>query len=154
MSKPSIYLCGPITGMSYGEARFGQRKAFADLIDERIDIFSPMRQEGHLAEIQKISDKPYDSNVMSSSRGIVAKDKLDVQRATLIVANFLGAKIISVGSLIELGWANAWDKPVMIIMEKEGNPHDRFFLTEMADFRTDSVSEAAHMANALLLPGL
>lgn len=152
--KPSIYLAGPITGLSYREARFGWRQEFASYIDPtRIDVFSPMRQEGHLAEIQTIEHKPYDG-VLSQAKAIVAKDKLDVKRADLIVAGFLGAKIVSAGSLIELGWADAWEKTTIMILEPHGNPHDRFFVTEVADFRVSSVREAAEVANAILLPGV
>lgn len=149
-----VYGCGPITGLSYEQARFGWRKQFADLLDPRIEFLSPMRQEGHLAEVTEIAHQAYAGSAMSSIRGIVAKDKLDVQRSTIIVANFLGAKNVSIGSVIELGWANAWDKPIILVMEPKDNIHDRFFLTELSHFRTDSVEEAAHWSNALILPGV
>lgn len=153
MSKPSIYLCGPITGLSYEEARNGWRREFASYIDSRIDIYSPMRQEGHLAEIQTIEHKPY-TGVLSSAKAIVAKDFLDVQRATLIVANFIGAKDKSTGSTCEIAWAYSFQKPVFVIMEPEGNPHDSFFLMEQVQFRCDTVRAAAQHANAILLPGV
>lgn len=152
--KPRIYLAGPITGLSYGEARNGWRAEFASLVDANlIDLFSPMRQEGHLAEIQHIEHKAYDG-ILSQAKAIVAKDRLDVQRADLVVACFLGAKAISLGTAIELGWADAMGKTTLIVMEPEGNPHDRFFLTEMADFRVQTVREAAEVASAILLPGV
>lgn len=112
-----------------------------------------MRQENHLSEIQKIEHIPYDG-ILSQAKTIVAKDRLDVQRADLIVAGFLGATQISLGTAIELGWADAMGKTTLIIMEPEGNPHDRFFLTEMADFRVATVREAAEVAAAILLPGV
>jgi nucleoside 2-deoxyribosyltransferase len=112
-----------------------------------------MRQEGHLAEIQTIEHVVYDG-IMSSAKAIVAKDRLDVQRADLVVAGFLGAKIASIGTTIELGWADAWDKTTILIMEPQGNPNDRFFLTELADFRVATVREAAEVAKAILLPGI
>lgn len=156
MSKPSIYLSGPISGLSYREARFGWRQEFASYVDpEKIDLFSPMRQESHLAEIQSIENKPYGGSPLSQSRAIVAKDRLDTQRCDVLVAGLLGAKIVSVGTLIEIGWADAWDKTTIVILEDDGsNPMDRFFLTELADFRVASVKEAAEVAKAILLPGV
>lgn len=152
--KPRVYLAGPITGLSYGEARHGWRAEFAKYLDPAIEAYSPMRQENHLSEIQLIEHKPYDG-ILSQAKAIVAKDRLDVQRADLIVAGFLGAKLVSVGTLIEIGWADAWNKTTIIIMEPDGsNPMDRFFLTEMADFRVATVKEAADVANAILLPGV
>src|SRR5688572_1825858 len=121
--KPRIYLCGPITGLSYGEARNGWRREFATYVDDNlIDLYSPMRQEGHLAEVQSIEHKPYDG-VLSQSRAIVAKDLLDIRRADLIVANFVGAKDHSVGSICEVAWSYLLDKPVISIMEPSGNVH-------------------------------
>lgn len=154
-----VYLAGPITGLSYLDARYGWRKMFADRLHPSIQALSPMRQEGHLAEIKVIGHTPYDSHQLSSSKGIVGKDKLDVQRSDLVVFNFLGAKVVSRGSLIELGWADAYGKPIIIVLEKADtaafqNPHDYFFATELAQFRVDSIEEAAEMTNALLLPGI
>lgn len=153
--KPSVYLCGPITGLSYGEARNGWRAEFASYMDQTlIDLYSPMRQENHLlSELQTIEHKAYDG-VLASARGIVAKDRLDVQRATIVVAGFLGAKVVSIGSICEVAWADAWQKPTIIIMEPAGNCHDRFFLTELAAYRVATIKEAAGVASAILLPGI
>src|ERR1043165_5987499 len=114
--KPRIYLAGPITGLSYKDARYGWRKEFAEYVGESFDLFSPMRQEGHLAEIQTIEHKPYDG-ILSTAKAIVAKDRLDVQRADLVIAGFLGAPMASIGTTVELGWADAWEKTTIIIME-------------------------------------
>lgn len=149
-----VYLCGPITGLSYGEARNGWRKVVGEKIAPTIEVLSPMRQEGHLSEIQEIAHKPYEYNPLSSSRGIVSKDYLDVKRSDIVIANFLGAKAISVGSVMEIAWAWAMRKDVILVIEAEGNPHDRFFLTEQCPYRVETVEEAAAMANALLLPGV
>lgn len=152
--KPRIYLCGPITGLSYGEARNGWRAEFASYIDQSlIDLFSPMRQEGHLSEVQSIEHKPY-AGVLSSAKGIVAKDLLDVKRATLVVANFRGAKIHSIGSICEVAWTYILGNPCIGIFEPAGNVHDRFFLTEQIQFRVETVREAAEHAKSILLPGV
>jgi hypothetical protein len=150
-----VYLCGPITGLSYQAARYGWRKTIADMLDPSIGVLSPMRQEGHLSEVQAINHNPTNDRTLHTQRGIVRKDKLDVRRSTIVVANFLDAKVVSQGSLIELGWADMADKDIMLIMEKDGsNVHDRFFARDLASYRVDSVEEAAHTINALLLPGV
>jgi nucleoside 2-deoxyribosyltransferase len=153
MSK-QVYLGGPITGLSYSEARDGWRPEFAGLLDISIYPLSPMRQEGHLAEIKKISAHSYDYNQLSSAKGIVAKDMLDIERSAIVVFNFLGAKKISAGSVWEMGYAKRARKPILIIMEPEGNPHDHVFIVTSADFRCTSIAEAAEVVNALLLPGV
>lgn len=149
-----VYLGGPIAGLSYAAARNGWRTDFAPLLDPSIQPLSPMRQEGHLAEIKEIGVHGYDQNQLSSAKGIVAKDCLDIDRSALVVFNFLEAKKLSAGSIWEMGYAKRAGKPIVIIMESEGNPHDHVFIVTSADFRCTSIEEAAKVVNALLLPGV
>lgn len=121
-----------------------------------------MRQEGHLAEIKEISGHGYDHNQLSTDKGIVAKDILDIESSTLVVFNFLGAKKVSVGSVWEMGYAKKCGKPIIMIIEPHqdvrtavpGNPHDHCFITESAQFRVTTIDEAAAIVNALLTPGI
>lgn len=159
MSKPAIYLCGPITGLSYNDAFDGWRGVFQRTLDparldHAIDIYNPMRHQGAMAEVGCIeaTNEAYEHNPLMTERAVVAKDKLDVKRSSLIVVCLLGATTITVGSLIELGWADAWDIPILLIMEKSGNPHEHLFVRTIASFRTDNIEEAASMAYMLLLP--
>jgi nucleoside 2-deoxyribosyltransferase len=153
-----VYLAGPITGLGYAEARNGWRKDFAALLFPDIAPLSPMRQEGHLAEIKKIAAHGYEHNPLSSSRGIIAKDLLDIERCDLVVMNFLGAKKVSIGSVWEMGYAKKCGKPIVLIIEvrgpKPGNPHDHLFIVDTADFTCHSVQEAADIVNAVLTPGI
>jgi hypothetical protein len=180
VTKPSIYLCGPISGLTVGEAAGGWRVAFARQIDHQapglIDLYSPLRHKGRLAEIGVIAEKAGGTSYCNSDgtdqhdpmlteRAIIAKDRLDCRRSSMIVAGFLGATTKSTGSLIEFGWADAWNIPILLIMEKpEGmrsasgvphdNPHEHLFVTGIASWRTDNIAEAAYMAKTLLLPGI
>lgn len=155
----SVYLAGPITGLSYEAARHGWRPEFAGYLNLSIKPLSPMRQEGHLAEIKKIAAHGYEHNPLSSSRGIIAKDLLDIERCDLVVVNVFGAKKVSVGTVWEMGYAKKCGKPIVLIIEAKGtgpsdNPHDHLFMTETADFTCHSVKEAADIVNAILLPGV
>lgn len=166
--KPRVYLCGPITGLSYNQARYGWRKTIYDLLSPDIEVFSPLRQEGHLSEVQRISHKDYPENPITTGRGIVAKDLLDVRQSDLIIANLKAIQIdpsipeeeveriqaASVGSIAEISWSYILNKPVLLIIEATGNVHDKLFLTEQVSWRTDNVEQAAEMARALLLPGV
>lgn len=158
---PKVYLAGPITGLSYEEARHGWRPAYSGLLNSAIKPLSPMRQEGHLAEIKKIAAHGYESNPLSSSRGIIAKDLLDIERCDLVVFNFLGAKKVSIGSVWEMGYAKKCGKPIILVIEERPhpdmlseNPHDHLFVTDTADFTCRNVREAADITNALLMPGV
>jgi hypothetical protein len=154
LTKPLVYLCGPITGLSYQDARHGWRGDIRSKIDKQIDLLSPMRQEKHLSEIQQISPEAYPDNPVSTELAIISKDFLDVQRSTLVVANFLGATQLSVGSICEVSWAYALRKQTVFIMEATGAVHDRFFLKGQAQYFVTSVDQAADIVNSLLLPGI
>lgn len=152
-----VYLAGPISGLSYEEARNGWRKEFAGYLDFNLKPLSPMRQEGHLAEIKSIDGHGYDYNQLSTDKGIVAKDILDIERCDLVVFNFLDASRVSIGSIWEMGYAFARAKPIILVMESGKdvqNIHDHLFVTEAAAFRCTTLKEAAEIANALLVPGI
>lgn len=150
-----VYLGGPITGLSYEEARNGWRRAFANSLSKKIEPLSPMRQEGHLAEIKEISGHAYDSNPLSTARGIFAKDCLDIDRSDVVVFNYLDAKRPSVGSIFEMGYAYHARKPIVTVMRRGfDNPHDHLFVLESSSYIVPTVSEAAAIVNAILLPGL
>lgn len=156
MSK--VYLAGPISGLSYTEARNGWRTDFAALLPPEIQPLSPMRQEGHLAEVKEITKFGYEFNQMSTSKGIFAKDILDIERCDLAVFNFTGAQRVSIGSVWEMGYAHARGKPIILIMESNNhciqNIHEHLFVTESSQFRCESVQEAAEIVKALLTPGI
>lgn len=154
-TRGRVYLCGPIAGLTYGEARHGWREEIATLVDPSIELLSPMRQEGHLAEMVGTIGALAPSDLpIATQRAIVAKDKLDIRRSDLVVANFLGAKRVSIGSVAEMGIASEANKTIILVMEPEGNIHDHVFIRELADVRVTTVEEAGMIINALLLPGV
>jgi hypothetical protein len=78
---------------------------------------------------------------------------MDVMRCDAILVNFLGATKVSIGSVLEIAWADAWRKPIIIVMEKE-NIHSHAMIREMAGFITSSLDEAITIATAILSPSL
>lgn len=162
MDKPlgKVYLSGPIMGLTYDEARFGWRKYVAERLLPGIEPLSPMRQEGHLAEVKgplgnhTPSGHHQGSNhIFSHAKMIVAKDRLDVQQASIVLVNFLGATSVSKGTLVELGWADAQGKTIVIVMEPEGNPHDHPFVRELG-MVVENIDDAVDIINAMLATGV
>lgn len=145
-----IYLCGPISGLTYQDAN-GWRTEFGRRLNSGIAVLSPMRAKNFLQGENALKDN-YD-HILATQRGITARDRYDTMRADLIVANFLGAKTVSIGSCIELGWADAARVPVIAIMEREGNKHEHAMVNEIVSFKVHCVEDAALVANAILTPG-
>ena len=157
MSKPvkTVYLAGPITGLSYQDARGGWRGEFVSLLPEHILCVSPMRGKECLSneKILQGHAKMYDDNILANASGIVSSDRYDVMNCDAVVANFLGASIVSIGTCIEFGWADAFRKPI-IMLHDENDLHDHAMLNEMAGYVTDDIAAAAAALTRLLTPGL
>jgi nucleoside 2-deoxyribosyltransferase len=153
--KKFIYLAGPISGLTYTQARFGWRKTIMEEVTEDVTVLSPMRHEGHLAELPTVIDeKTLGSHFFSHPKVIVTKDLLDIDVSSLVVANFLGAPAISKGTLHEVGYAFAKKKPIITLMEDKGNPNDGPFLREMSAIVLASLDDAVLVINSLLSEGI
>lgn len=158
MSK--VYLSGPITGMDYGNARFGWRKTFSEWLEEGIEVLSPMRHEGHLAEMKTAMSvealKKFEkekNHIFSHPKMIVSKDMLDVEQSDLVVVNLLGADKVSQGTVWEMGYAKGKGKQIVLITDK-GNVHTSPFVSESANVVVDNLEDAARIVNSLLSVGI
>lgn len=153
MSTKRVYLSGPITGLTYQDARFGWRKDFEKQTSWHIVSLSPMRHEGHLAEIKGPLANEYPKSLFSHPKMIVAKDFLDIRMSDIVVVYLLGAAKVSIGTMVEIGYAKALGKTIVTIMEPE-NLHTHPFVTEVSDVVCASVDEAATIVNSLLSEGI
>jgi nucleoside 2-deoxyribosyltransferase len=138
-----VYLAGPITGLSYGEAT-DWRELFCI---EGIEPLSPMRAKSYLSQYETIPDSV--NTPLSSPRGIVARDHWDVRRCDLVFANLLGATRISIGTMIELGWASAYGKPIVLVMESN-NIHQHAMVNELTGFPCSTLEEGICILKSLL----
>ncbi len=147
----SIYAAGPITGISYKGATDWRQGVSLELEKFGIITFSPMRHKDYLAGTESIGDS-YEGKPLSCRHGIMQRDFYDVRRADLIFVNFLGATTVSKGTVMELAWAFAYQKPTVVIMEP-GNIHEHAMVNEAISFRVLSIEEAIHVTKSILLPG-
>lgn len=148
--KYLAYLAGPITGCSF-EGATDWRDEMIKLLPNEIVGMSPMRGKHYLSEIKKIGDS-YEDSVLSCTRGIMTRDFNDCRRCDVLIVNLLGAEKVSIGTVMEVAWAKVFNVPVIMVIEKDGNPHDHAMIRECIGFRVDTLKEAAHVATVLLLP--
>jgi hypothetical protein len=146
-----LYCAGPITGVSYGEST-DWREYVASKLPPYIKAISPMRAKQYLAHEKTIRDS-YEEHPLSSQKGITCRDRMDVMRCDMVLVNFLGATKISIGSVMEIAWADAWRKPIIIVMENN-NIHSHAMLREVAGFIVTNLEEAIAIAIAVLSPTL
>lgn len=158
MSK--VYLSGPITGMEYGGARYGWRKEFAEKLEAGNEVLSPMRHEGHLAEMQEAMSvdalknfEKENHHLFSHHTMIVAKDRLDIEESTLVVVNLLGAKAVSQGTIWEMGYASALGKQIIVIRDQNDKVHTSPFITT-GTVLVSTLDDAVKVVNSLLSTGV
>lgn len=150
MTKPKVYLAGPITGLSYGGCT-EWRDAVKDALAPDIDAFSPLRAKDYLLSQTTLADQ-YDQYVLSSQRGIYARDFNDCNTCDLLFVNLLGAEKVSIGTVMEIAWVAMRKMPIILVMENEGNIHEHAMLREACAFRVQTIEEGVFATRAILIP--
>ena len=142
-----LYLAGPITGCSFAGCT-DWRKGVADaLAGYNVECLDPMRGKDYLSE-EKCIGNDYDT-VLSCSRGIMTRDRFDCTRADLLIVNFLGADKVSIGTVMEIAWADLSRTPIIIVSE-DSNIHNHAMISEACGFRVESLDTAITVAKAIL----
>lgn len=147
MSK--VYLAGPITGLTFGECTDWREYATKALAPE-ITAFSPMRQKGFLAARGKL-EGAYDTHPLSTAKGITTRDRHDCTGCDVILMNLLDAERVSIGTMIEVGYAAIARRPIVLVMEP-GNLHEHPMLAEEAGYRVQTLDEGIAIVRSILLP--
>ncbi len=151
-SRPSVYLGGLISGLSFKECNEWREWAQKKLAVYGIDGYSPLRGKEHLKDDTVLHKLGNENNIMASQRGITCRDRFDVLNCDAIIMNLLGARTPSIGCSIEMGWANLSRKPIICVMEDDGkNPHEHAMFLECIDYRVKTIEEAIEVARKILI---
>ncbi len=147
MSK-LVYLAGPIDGCTYDDCTIWREYSVRELATCGITGLSPMRAREFLKEHQKLVDGT-SSYALASDSGIVERDMWDVRRSDAILFNLVGAQKVSIGTMVEYGWASAFNKPIVTILEKKGNVHEHVMVRRLSGFRVETLEEGLAVVRAL-----
>ena len=138
----TIYLSGPITGLSYEEAKLGWREELRATLEAlplevNIILLSPMRKKEYLEGSAKLSGE--DGNW----RAVMSRDFSDIDRADLVVINLNNSCRVSIGTMVEIGYAKKAGKPMLLIMDaQEINAHDHGWVYNVVDAWVDDMAGA------------
>jgi predicted small integral membrane protein len=212
-TAPTVYLAGPIAGLSYKGATDWRDQAIASLAEAGIRGLSPMRAKEYLRGAEKKMEHPYpvgtrvqvagpdggegkvvgfgEANVsyyvefsdelggtahwhrskveaidtqgfsatceeyghlspLSSPRGIMTRDRFDATRCDVLLVNLLGAAKVSIGTVMEIAWADLKRTPIVACIEATGNPHEHCMVNEAVGFRCTSLDEGLHVVRSIL----
>ena len=139
MQRPLVvYLAGPISGRKFKDA-MSWRSEFTALFDKypgKFEVRNPMRGNELLSHQRKVLDgDPFKrlKHPAYSDKAIRRRDKLDVKSSDVVFVNFMEATRTSIGTCMEIAWAEDWDKLVVIAMpEDDGGLHDHAFVRDSA----------------------
>ena len=106
----SVYLAGPIGGGTIEQAIEWRDEAAYNLAAAGIVAISPLRAKRAILRSQfsyhdPLPMKGIEGHPLTSDKGITTRDRDDVMRSNLILMNLLGATRVSIGTMIEAGWA-------------------------------------------------
>ena len=149
----TVYLAGPITGLSYAGATDWRKYAVHALAQAGIKGLSPMRGKeylSHLASISGTGEEYAHLGVLSTQRAITTRDRWDCTRADVVLVNLLGAKTVSIGTIMEIAWANLARVPVVCAVEPDGGVHSHMMVWECIDFRVPTLDVALDTVKAIL----
>jgi len=146
-----VYLAGPITNLSWASST-SWRDYVCEQFPEEIGGLSPLRTKQYLQTSDAIKDSYEDGEwVLSTQRGLYARDRFDCTRADVVLVNLLGATTVSIGTTMEIAWAAGHNIPVVLIMEKRGNIHEHAMIREACPFRVDDLDDGIRVVKAILL---
>ena len=114
---PCVYLAGPILGCDVAEANDWREKFRQRLAASMISGISPLRCEPPPDERYAAS---YSDPKFGTARAIAAKNRFDVQAATMVLAYLpkaLNDRRPSYGTIVEIAWAHAAGKPVLVVTD-------------------------------------
>jgi nucleoside 2-deoxyribosyltransferase len=153
--KPVVYLAGPITGLNFAGCTNWRDFAVVELARAGIDGFSPMRAKDSLKQIPTLSgtgEEYQHLTVFASPRGVMTRDRFDCTRCDVLLVNLLGAKAVSIGTVMEIAWADGKRIPIVCAIEESGNCHEHMMIREALGYRVPTLEEALNVVKAVLLP--
>jgi len=125
-----IYLAGPIIGQTWHEMN-GWREDVGDkLRSYGYKVLSPLSGEKMLWPDEKMDVKTAKRMPAGLGRATWSVDRARVQSSDICLFNFVGAKKVSIGSIIELSWCFEWRKLAIVVMNRR-NVHRHPWVKEI-----------------------
>ena len=149
-----VYLAGPISGLNFEGATDWREYAKGELGQFGIKALSPLREQGHLKSVGVFTDAAKESarlqSPMSMPKGLTIRDRWDATRCDVLLVNLLGATKVSIGTVMEIAWADLKSIPIVCAIEQTGNVHEHAMLMDRIGFRVSSLWDAIDVTRQLL----
>lgn len=114
-AKPAVYLAGPIAHMTYAEASEWRQKAHQVFEKEGMEVLDPMSGceslENHQGPLGDVT--PPGMTIWQ----VFEEDKRKIRSADLVLA-YINSNKVSIGTVWEIGHADALEVPVILIVSE------------------------------------
>jgi nucleoside 2-deoxyribosyltransferase len=111
--KPIVYLAGPVLGTTHSEARAWRQEAAEVFADIGILAISPVRAEAPADGIRY----GFGDQVHGGPLAIASKNFFDVGSCDIVFAFMPHQDHVSIGTLLEIGYAKAMGKLVVLVTD-------------------------------------
>lgn len=138
----SVYLAGPISNINIKEAISWREYVKQELAKSGIEAYSPLRG--------KEEENDLGRRLLGNPKAFTSRDRHDILSCDLMLANLLDAERVSIGTVGEYGQADALRKPIITIMEKQGNVHDHPWIREVSGWVVETLDEGIYVARMIL----
>ena len=145
----TVYLAGPISGQQYVGATDWREACTERLTRLGLNVLSPMRGKADLQSSEPI-EGAYPDHPFAGERAIITRDRFDVMSCDVLLMNLLPmGNRVSIGTFIELGWADANRKPVVMVRTPTCKSHHPM-VDQLVGFDVQSLEDAIHTIAILL----
>ena len=151
-----VYLAGPIRGLNWKETN-SWREVVAKYLPSHIVALSPLRgKEEYLSkpgvgDLDRIKDA-YTEYPLSTPLAILGRDRWDATRCDVLFVNLLDADKVSIGTVMEIAWADSKRIPILLVMEDKNNIHEHAMLTNSITWRVNTLDAGVDLLKKILTP--
>lgn len=150
-----VYLAGPVHGLPYQYAT-DWRDAIKERMEEvGIECLDPMRDKEELNDLLDVLGGPYPHIMLSNQEGLVARARNDILLSNVVLAYFPSVEYegthggVSIGTMFEIAWADAFRIPVVCVLPPGETRHDHPFIRETC-LVANSLVEGDQMIRSIL----
>ena len=150
MRELTIYCAHPISGQTWDQVCEYYNKTKEILLELGYNVLHPMTGKSDIrVEINQRFQPTDFKSPFASNHSIFERDKWMVSNADIVYLNLTGAKIVSIGSMMELAWASLLGKYTIVVMDEE-NIHKHAFVLEAADIVLNNEKEVFNYLKKLI----
>jgi hypothetical protein len=128
---PTVYISGPVTGVMVSED-IAWRDRLRLALEPTVRLIDPLTDGSIRTPLYRRPGSTSIRSLQHFGARVIARNRHAVESCDLLFANLTGCGAVSLGSVGEIFWADAFRKPILIVRDASGNPHDHLLLNEIA----------------------